>query len=84
VEYLVHTCKKDFKDDPTWTPYTLKERVKRDLNINVSIARCYRAKKGGIASLFEIEVSNIAFEFKYFAYELLSKELLLKSCLHVW
>ena len=42
VKYLVRTYKKDFKDYPTWTPYALKERVKRNLNINVPIARYYR------------------------------------------
>ena len=52
VEYLVRTYKKDFKDDPTWTPYALKERVKRDLNINVPIARCYRAKREALLQIF--------------------------------
>jgi hypothetical protein len=52
VEYLVHTYKKDFKDGPTWTPYALKERVKSNLNINVPIARCYRAKMEALSQLF--------------------------------
>jgi hypothetical protein len=38
VEYLVRVYRKDFKDDPTWTPYALQQRVKRDLNIDVPIA----------------------------------------------
>ena len=52
VEYLVRTYKKDFKDDPTWTPYALQQRVKRDLNRDVLIARCYRAKKEALHQLF--------------------------------
>jgi hypothetical protein len=52
VEYLVHTYKKDFKDDHMWTPYALKERVKSNLNINVSIARCYRTKREALCQLF--------------------------------
>jgi hypothetical protein len=45
VEYLVRVYKKDFKDDPMWTLYALQQRVKRDLNIDIPIARCYRAKE---------------------------------------
>ncbi|XP_059428510.1 uncharacterized protein LOC132162269 [Corylus avellana] len=52
VEYLVRTYKRDFKDDPTWTPYALKQRVKRDLNVDVSIDRCYRAKNEALHQLF--------------------------------
>ncbi|XP_059461803.1 uncharacterized protein LOC132190770 [Corylus avellana] len=52
VEYLVRTYQKDFKDDPTWAPYALKQRVKRDLNIDVPIDRCYRAKREALNQLF--------------------------------
>jgi hypothetical protein len=51
VEYLVHIYK-DFKDDPTWTPYALQQKLKRDLNINVPIASCYRAKNDALHQLF--------------------------------
>ena len=43
---------KDFKDDPTWTPYALQQKAKRDLNIDVPIARCYRAKKETLHQIF--------------------------------
>ena len=52
VEYLVRMYKKDFEDDPTWTLYTLQQRVKRDLNIDVPIACYYRAKNEGLHQLF--------------------------------
>jgi hypothetical protein len=52
VEYPVRVYRKDFKDDPTWTPYALQQRVKRDLNIYVPIARCYRAKKEALHQIF--------------------------------
>jgi hypothetical protein len=52
VKYLVRTYKKDFKDDPMWISYALKERVKRDLNINVPIAHCYQAKREALHQLF--------------------------------
>jgi hypothetical protein len=52
VEYIVRKYKRDFKDDPTWTPFALKERVKRDLNINVAIQRCYRAKREALRQVF--------------------------------
>jgi hypothetical protein len=52
VEYLVRVYKKDFKDDPTWTPYALQQRVKRDLNIDVPVDRCYRAKKEALRLIF--------------------------------
>jgi hypothetical protein len=48
----VRKYKRDFKDDPTWTPYALKERVKKDLNINVLIQRCYRAKREALRQVF--------------------------------
>ena len=44
--------KRDFKDDPTWTPYALKEKVKRDLNIHMPIQRCYRAKREALSQVF--------------------------------
>ncbi|XP_059458345.1 uncharacterized protein LOC132187941 [Corylus avellana] len=52
VKYLVCTYKKDFKDDPTWTPYALQQRVKRELNIDVPIDRCYRAKNEALHQIF--------------------------------
>jgi hypothetical protein len=52
VDYLVRNYQKDFKDDPTWTPYALKERMKRNLNINVSIVHCYRVKREALHQLF--------------------------------
>jgi hypothetical protein len=45
VDYLIHTYKKDIKDDLTWTSYALQQRVKRDLNIDLPIACCYKAKE---------------------------------------
>ena len=52
VEYLVRVYKKNFKDDPTWTLYALQQRVKRDLNIDIPIARCYRTKKEALHQIF--------------------------------
>jgi hypothetical protein len=52
VEYLVRVYRKYFKDDHTWTPYTLQQRVKRDLNIDVLVDRCYRAKKEALWQIF--------------------------------
>ena len=48
----MHAYKKDLKNDPTWTPYALKERVKRDLNINVPIQHCYKAKMEALRQVF--------------------------------
>jgi hypothetical protein len=52
IEYLVCVYKNDFKDDLTWTPYALQQRVKRDLNIDVPIAYCYRAKNEALHQIF--------------------------------
>ena len=45
VKYLVCTYKSSFKNDPTWILYALQQRVKRDCNIDVPIAHCYRTKE---------------------------------------
>jgi hypothetical protein len=65
VEYLVRVYKKDFKDDPTWTPYALQQRVKRDLNIDVPVDRCYRAKKEALRLIFGSHSSQYRLTRRY-------------------
>jgi hypothetical protein len=52
VEFLVAKYTPDFKDDPTWTPYALQQRVKSDHNIDVPLGRCWRAKKIALKKIF--------------------------------
>jgi hypothetical protein len=65
IKYLVRKYKRDFKDDPTWTPYALKERVKRDLNINVPIQRCYKAKREVLHQVFGSHSSQYCLTRRY-------------------
>jgi hypothetical protein len=61
----VRKYKRDFKDDLTWTPYALKERVKRDLNINVPIQCCYRAKREALHQVFGSHCSQYCLTRRY-------------------
>jgi hypothetical protein len=52
VEFLATKYMPDFKGDPTWTPYALQQRVKRDHNVDVPLGRCWPAKKMALKAVF--------------------------------
>jgi hypothetical protein len=46
----------EFRDDPTWTVHALRERVKRDYNINIPKWVAYRAKTIAMKKVYGSEV----------------------------
>jgi hypothetical protein len=52
VQFLATKYMPDFKDDHTWTPYALQQRVKRDHNIDVPVGRCWREKKVALKAIY--------------------------------
>jgi hypothetical protein len=52
AEYLSVKYMPSFKDEPTWTPYALRQMVKRDHNIYVPLGQCWRATMLALRAIF--------------------------------
>jgi len=68
VQLLATKYMPDFKDDPTWTPYALQQRVKMDHNIDVPVGRCWRAKKVALKAIYGSHSEQYRHARKYCAY----------------
>lgn len=52
VEFLAKHYLPNFRDCSTWPPATLKEQIRQEFNIYVSLHHCYRAKKMACEKVF--------------------------------
>jgi hypothetical protein len=58
VIWIANQYLEDFRDDPTWTEYALRERIKRDYNIRVPRWAAYRAKKVAMKKVYGMRLST--------------------------
>jgi hypothetical protein len=56
VNWISNHYLENFRDDPTWTEYALREQIKRDYNI--TIPRWYRAKKMAMKKVYGNEAEH--------------------------
>lgn len=58
MHWIANQYLEEFRDDPTWTVYALRERVKRDYNINIPKWVAYRAKTIAMKKIYGSEVEH--------------------------
>jgi hypothetical protein len=58
IYWIADQYLESFRDDPTWTVYTLRERVKKDYNIKVPKWVAYRAKTIAMKNAYGSEVEH--------------------------
>jgi hypothetical protein len=65
MEFIATEYMSSFKDDPTWTPYVLQQRVKIDHNIDFSLGQCWRVKKMALKAIFDSHSEQYLHAMKY-------------------